>query len=46
MASGWASTILQTTGGRYIAASIDADRDEVAYSWFEPGAAKLHLSDV
>ncbi len=45
-ATGWASTILQSTGGRYIAAAVDPTDSSVTYSWFEPGVAKLNVGDL
>ncbi|HYO09137.1 MAG TPA: S8 family serine peptidase [Tepidisphaeraceae bacterium] len=42
----WTSKVLQTGGGRYIAADTNPVDRKVTYSWFEPGAAKLRVADV
>jgi len=42
----WTSSVLQTGGGKYIAATVDPDGDSVTYTWFQPGAAKLRVADL
>ena len=44
--TGWNASVLQSTGGRYIAAAEDPLDGHVTYSWFEPGAAKLRVADL
>lgn len=44
--TGWAASVLQSTGGRYIAAAEDPLDGHVTYSWFEPGVAKLRVADL
>jgi hypothetical protein len=44
--NGWDSQVLQTGGGRYIAATLDPQKDDVTYTWFQPGVAKLWLEDL
>jgi hypothetical protein len=42
----WTAAILQSGGGRYIAADADPVDGHITYSWFEPGVAKLRVADV
>jgi hypothetical protein len=42
----WTATALQSGGGRYIAAAVDPLDHSVAYSWFQPGVAKLRIADI
>ena len=39
--SSWTSTVLQSGGGRYIAAAANPAGNAVTYTWFQPGVAKL-----
>jgi hypothetical protein len=40
----WTATALQSGGGRYISAAVDPLDHSVAYSWFQPGVAKLRIA--
>jgi hypothetical protein len=42
----WTATALQSGGGRYISAAVDPLDHSVAYSWFQPGVAKLRIADL
>lgn len=42
----WSAEALQSAGGRYIALDIDPLDDSIAYTWFQPGVAKLRVADV